>query len=392
MSEFDKIVDRSNTNSIKWTVPKLLTNEDDVVPMWVADMDFEVAPTIQKALEKRMENHVYGYTEASDEMFNNVIRWYKERHNYEFTRDDLVLTTGVVPSISLAIRLFSNEDDMVIIPTPAYQPFVNKTKINNRVPLFTKMVYKEGRYCIDFDDLEQKMNDSVKIFILCNPQNPTGTVFTKSEIGQIAEFCQKHNLKIISDEIHADFIFNNACLTPIIDYNEYTKDNTISLISVGKTFNIAGIKISCSIIKNPILRAEFKRQVEICGIDDINLFAYVAFESAYLKETGAWFDRQLAYIDANREFAVKFIEENLPMVKSYKPDGTYFLWLDFRGCNIPCSKVHEVLLKEAKVMFNRGTFFGEDYEGFERCNLGCPKSQVEKALNQIKNIVDKYCK
>lgn len=387
---FDRIINRKETYATKWFTPCEQLQVSDAIPMWVADMDFEVCEEIQQALKKRLECPVFGYTLPQNDLKQLLSDWYKARYNYDFSADSVILTTGVMPSVSAAIRLFSNVNDKVVIPSPSYHPFDAKTLANNRVPLFTKMKFNKNRYVIDFDALEKEIDENCKIFILCNPHNPTGTLYTKEEIEEIAAFCEKHQLKIISDEIHADFVFKGQSINPIMFVNEYTKANTIATLSVSKTFNIAGIKISSVVIANEELRKAFEKEAMCVGITSINLFAFTAFEACY-RHGAAWLDQLLNYIDESRTYVEAFMKTELPQVISFKPESTYFFWLDFRNCNIPPEKLEQLLLHEAKVYVSSGESFGSEYYGFVRLNLGCPRSQIEEALKNIKNLVDKYC-
>lgn len=387
MSTFDTKICRKRTKSIKYEWAMKMAGED-VIPLWIADMDFAISPIIEEALKKRLDHPIFGYQQVEEDIFDNMIAWFKQRHHYYLKKEDLILTVGVLPSLSLAIRMLSEKGDKVIIPTPAYQPFITKTTINERIPLTTAMKLVNHRYTIDFDDLEKQMDETVKLFILCNPHNPSGTLYTKEELQEIVDFCKKHQLYIISDEIHCDFIGKDQQFYPIMDIDEYSRSHTIALTSVGKTFNLAGIKIATVIIKDPKLHEAYAKAVKQIGLDEINIFAYEAYKAAYSFENSQWFDQELAYIQANKAFVKEYIKEHMPKVYVNDSQSTYLLWLNFNPLKI--DDIHSILLKEAKVMFVRGNFFGEEYDGYERINLASPRECLQEAMHRISKVLKKY--
>ena len=269
MYNFDNSYDRNPTFATKSYVPHVLFNHPDCSTLWVADMDFEVCKEVVDALKKRVNHPIFGYTEKTVELKDAVINWYKRRHGIHYNHDDIVFNTGVVHGYSAAIRIMSDIGDEVIVPVPAYGPFVRKVIANKRKLITTPLKSYHDDYWIDFEDLEKKITNKTKIFVLCNPHNPTGRVYTKEELLEISNFCEKHNLKIISDEIHCDILFNQP-FTTVLDVSEYARNNTISLCSIGKTFNLAGLKMACAIIKNDKLRKEFQEESECVGNTSIN--------------------------------------------------------------------------------------------------------------------------
>ena len=382
---FDQVTDRSHTDATKWFVVQETLDIPDVTPLWIADMDFAVSDPIQAALKKRMECPAYGYTERGPIYAQVMADWFNRRYQYGADPEMMMMSTGVMYSVSAAIRLFSQEGDKILIPTPAYEPFVDKTLSNRRVPTLCPMHEEDGYYTLDFEDMEKKIDEQTKIFILCNPQNPTGRVYTKRELEQIAAFCEKHQLKIIADEIHADFIFDGQ-FTPIININDYTRQNTIACVSCTKSFNLAGLKISGVIIKNPELFKAFKAEAVNVGIASINIFALEAMKAAY-QYSEDWMDQLLEYIKANQDYADDFFRTRLPMIKTRKPEGTYFFWLDMRNCGIAWDKLNQTCIEEGHVYLSEGKFFGEDYLGFERLNLASPRAQLQTGLEKLEKMV-----
>ena len=387
---FDKKVCRESTHCTKWHVLHNDLDNKHAIPMWIADMDFPIANSIQKALTDRMKCPIYGYTVENINCKINLQSWNKKRYNYEFNTDDVTLISGVLPGLSAAIRIFSNENDKVMILLPSYQPFVKKTLANNREPIFSDMKIVDGTYLIDFDDLENKVSAQCKIFILCNPHNPTGRAFTIEELTQLALFCEKHQLKIISDEIHSDFIMDNNNYNNFININEYTKNNTISLVSTSKSFNLAGLKIAAAIIKNKQIQSKFIDESDKVGSTNVNLFAQCAFESAYGDEDSEdWFNQLLSYVNENQNYCYEFIKTNLPNITHHKAEATYLLWLDFEKYSDKFVDLQEFILNEANVYVTPGISFGDQYKNFIRLNLGCPKTTVIEVLNNIKDALDK---
>lgn len=384
---FDELVNRENTNCVKWNVIGKKFG-DEKAPVWVADMDFPCPENVVKALNERTEHPIFGYTIDPETTQEHITSWFARRYNYVVPVEACVLTTGVLQSLSAALRLFAKAGDEVLIPAPTYKPFRSKTELNDMVPVFTPMVWRNDRYELDFEDMEAKITDKTKVFILCNPQNPSGRMFDKQEIEQIAAFCEKHNLKIISDEIHIDFQFDGHKITPILNTNEYTKNNCISLVSIGKTFNMAGIKGSAAFVLNEEMRKAFVHEAEKSGISDLNMFAMTALNECFTEESEEWLDQVLAYISENRNYVEKFLQENLPECVTYKPEGTYFYWLDLRNCGVDKNLVHEKL-QEAGAYCNPGNFFGEDYVGFERMNLACPRVYLEYAMKHLMEVFKK---
>ena len=384
---FDQPIDRGNTNAMKWDAyGKKIDN--DILVMWVADMDLTCPQNVVEKLQERAAHPIYGYTKEPKETIDNIVSWFDRRHNYHLENDWVVLTVGVLQSLRCAMRIFTKEGDEVILPAPTYKPFVGITESHKRVPLYTDLVWRNDRYEIDFDALEKKVTDKTKAFILCNPQNPTGRLFDENEIKAIAEFCEKHNLKIISDEIHIDFEFDGHHVTPILNCNEYTRNNTISLVSIGKSFNMAGIKGSATFIANEELRKQFNEEAELAGVTGLNIFAQTAICECFSERTDEWMDQVLEYISGNRDYVENYLKEHLPNFVAYKPEGTYFYWVDMRNNGkVPPEKVNDYL-NEHGIYVNAGTFFGPQFEGYSRFNLATTRANVEACMKRLSEIFE----
>ena len=384
---FDEIVDRTVTNDMKWTRMEEIA-KGEIIPMWVADMDLAVATPIIESVSKRIQTPVFGYSDLFMSDKQLVADFFNRRHNYGVSAEEVSFSTGVVFSISVILQAFSKENDKVMIMLPSYGPFMAMTKRNNRIPVYTHLKIKDGQYEIDFDEMEEVV-DGAKILILCNPHNPTGKVFSKEELVKISEFAKRHNMIIISDEIHCDFDFEKGFI-PMCNVDEYATNNTIALTSLTKTFNLAGIKLSFVFTKNKELKEIVDRMLEINGLSEINTFAIEILRSVY-RTCDDWLDQVLEYIKGNIKYVMKRLE-TIPEIKCIEPKSTYLLWLDMSDTNIQPEILHETMLNEAKIYFTKGGSFGEMYNNHEKMNVACPRSQVVETMDRIENIVKKYRK
>ncbi|MFI3284175.1 MAG: MalY/PatB family protein, partial [Erysipelotrichaceae bacterium] len=375
----------------KWELMKPLTEDQDVYPMWVADMELPVCDEVIEAISKRLKCPIFGYTMPKQSLYDSICEWHNRRYDYGMDESDICFSTSVLSTLSLMLRMFTEKGDKVIVPTPHYYQFCKKIKMAEREVLAVPLKCKAHRYVFDFEELEKVVDDQTKLLILCNPHNPSGTIYTKEELEEVSDFCQKHKLMIFSDEIHMDVVFHQQKIIPFMTISDYAKNHTISAISISKTFNLAGMKISCAIIKNPSIREAFKVQASSHGMASINLLAYEAMEASY-RHGDAWLEEALNYIEHNRQYAVSFIEKDIPSLKTHLSDATYFLWVDFRESGLPTHQLKEILLKEAKVLISDGSEFHKEYIGFVRFNLSCPKQAVVDVFNRIKVVVDQYQK
>ena len=387
--DFDKIIDRKNTYAIKWD--KHLLEEffgtSDVLPLWVADMDFQCPQPLIEAMKKKAAEGIYGYSwHKTPEYFNAVTGWMKRRHNWEVDKEWIVYSPGIVPAINVIIRTFSNPGDKIIVQSPVYYPFFSTIENNGRLIQNNQLLYENKKYTFDFDDFEEKAKDSLtKIFILCNPHNPVGRVWTLEELKKLGEICLENDVLVIADEIHHDLILPGYEHTIFTKIREEFNDITIVCTAPSKTFNVAGLQTSNIIIPNKKLREEFTHGISgrnSLGIP--NAFGISALISAY-NEGEEWLIQVMDYIEENFKFLNNYLKENLPDVYMVKPEGTYLAWLDFTKLGLSDEERRKFFLHKAKVALDSGTMFKAGGEGFERVNVACPRSILEECMNRIKN-------
>ena len=382
--DFDKIIDRKNTCAIKYDLAEKRNKPKDAISLWVADMDFPTAPCIQEALAKRAEHGIFGYSRPDSRYFTALKEWLRIRHNYAVENEWIVNTPGVVFAITTAIKAFTHEGDSVLIQKPVYYPFFNIIQQLGRKVVNSPLVLKNGRYEMDFLDFEKKIiEEQVKLFILCSPHNPGGRVWTKDELFALSEICIKHNVLVVSDEIHSDIIFGNHQHIVWGSLSEEAAQNSIICTAPSKTFNLAGLQFSNIIIKNNRIRKSFLAEYERTGYDEPGIMGIVAATAAY-SEGADWFDAAKAYIWDNILFAEKFIHEHCPRIKVIKPEGTYLLWLDFTDfTELDDSEISSRILTHAKVWLDAGGMFGEEGEKYQRINCATPRPVLKEALQRI---------
>ncbi|MBY8986255.1 MAG: pyridoxal phosphate-dependent aminotransferase [Candidatus Lokiarchaeota archaeon] len=385
--DFDQVIDRTNSNSAKWDKQVLEKGfgDPDLLPLWVADMDFKAPQPIIDKLVQTAEYGIFGYSILPPSFFESVLSWFKRRYGWDIDKKWLSQTPGVIPALDVAVNAFCNAGDKVIVQNPIYYPFYPVIENNGCRILLNPLKFSNNTYTMDFEDLEKKVKDPrAKMIILCNPHNPIGRVWTKKELKQLGEICIKNEIVIVSDEIHCDLIFPGYKHTNIATINEEFAQNSITCTSVSKTFNLAGLKISNIVIPNPKLRQTFKNTQANLGVGGPNLFAVAAMETAYKHEfCENWLDALLQYLKGNLEFLKAFVKEKLPQIKVIEPEGTYLIWLDFRELGLKPKELEKFMRGKAKVALDEGYIFGQGGEGFERINIACPKSILEEALNRI---------
>jgi len=380
--DFDEIVDRRNTESAKWKAIKKLYGRDDIIPMWVADMDFKSPPEVIEVLKKRAEHGIFGYPMLDDDYFDPFINWIETKHGCKIKKEWIVTTDGVVDALKIAILAYSKPGDYVVIQTPVYYPFYNIIQSNGRVILRNPLKFENKSYRMDFDDLEKKFSlKRTKLFILCNPHNPVGRVWKREELEKLVQLCIKYNVILLSDEIHSDLVFSPNKHIPIFSISEDIKNTSLTFYAPSKTFNLAGLKASFVVIPNERLRTEYKNVIESLASESLNIFGMVAAKVAY-EQGKNWLDDLLNYLRGNIDYVYDFFNKKLPNVKLQKPEGTYLMWLDFRAYGDE-QKVKEILVNNAKVGLEEGSIFGEEGNGFFRMNIGCPISILQKACNGI---------
>ena len=383
---FDEVVNRNNTDSRKWGTLEEIYGTTDILPMWVADMDFKSADEIIEALKKRAEHGVFGYTWEQDSFYDSIIKWVKRRHNWNIKKEWILFTPGVVMGLNLGVRELVKEGEKVLIQSPVYPPFYRVIENNNRIVNLNPLKDTGEKFVMDYEDLEQKIDKDTKLMMICNPHNPVGRVWTREELIRLGDICIKNEIVIISDEIHSDFILKGHTHVPLASISKELEERTITLMAPSKTFNIAGLATSVAIIPNEELRHAYEKAIEVMEIGNTTIFGNVGFEAAY-NHGEEWLDELLIYIEDNIDYAMEYINRNIPEIKVYRPDGTYLLWLNFRGLNKSPEEINEALIKIGKVGLNEGSPYGKEGEGFFRLNIGCARSILEEGLRRIEKAV-----
>ncbi|MFR3499906.1 MAG: MalY/PatB family protein [Paraclostridium bifermentans] len=381
---FNEGVNRLGTNAVKYDKYKenFNTNEDDIIPMWIADMDFKTCDEITKALQNKLSTGNLGYDTVNG-YYESVVKWIRNRHNVDINVEDVVYTPGVVTAINFLLKILIKENDKVLVQSPVYHSFFRVLNENKCDVVQSELFIKDNRYEIDFDEFENKISTGVKVLILCNPHNPIGRVWTKEELERIVEICESYKVFIISDEIHSDLVFKGYKHTSLTTVAPYYKDNIVTLTAPSKTFNLAGLYISNAIITDEELRSRYKELFSATP----NVLGAEALIAAYNKgET--WLEELLEYIESNYNYVLKFINENVPKIKVIKQEGTFLTWLDCRELGLSDEELERFFLEKAKLALSTGTAFGKGGSGFMRMNIGCPISTVKEALERLKNAVD----
>lgn len=384
--DFDEIVNRRGTNSVKWDEAK----EEGVIPMWVADMDFKAAPCILDALKKRVEHGVFGYTIVPDSYYESIISWFERRHQWHIERDWIIYTSGVVPAISAIIKALTEPGDKVLVQTPVYNCFFSSIRNNGCTTAENALVRKGNSYEIDFDDFErQAADEKTKVFLLCNPHNPAGRVWTPEELSRMNDICLRHSVKVIADEIHCELVMPGHVFTPFAAVSKACQDNCITTNSPTKSFNIAGLQIANIITSNAEDRQKIDRAININEVCDVNPFGVIALQAAY-NEGEDWIDQLNAYLWENYQALKTFFKDNLPQLKVIDLEGTYLVWVNVRATGMTGNELTEKLLKEGKVFVNRGTMYGKTTGAdYIRINIAMPRSLMLEGLKRMKDVIDK---
>ena len=383
MYDFDRLLNRRGSHSVKWDEPE----QEGVIPMWVADMDFMAAPAIQEALRKRVEHGVFGYTLVPDVYYDAIVNWFGRYHHWTIDRQDIIYTTGVVPAISCAIQALTMGGENVLIQTPVYNCFFSSIR-NSGSNIVENPLKRQGdTYVIDFDDFERKCADEkTTAFLLCNPHNPAGRVWTKEELTRMNDICMRHHVRVIADEIHCELVMPGYTFTPFASISEACRDNSVTLNSPSKSFNIAGLQIANIICHDPAMRRRINRQVNINEVCDVNPFGVEALMAAY-NDSRDWLVALNDYLWENYQTLCRFCEEQLPQWKVLKLEGTYLPWVDITATGMTSDALADLLLSEAKVMVNSGTMYGaQTGEGYIRLNIACPRARMLEGLERIKKV------
>ena len=376
--DFDTVINRRRTDSVKWNVGK---NE---LPMWVADMDFRLAPEIEKAIKKRMDHGVFGYSVIPDEWYEAYMKWWKSRHDFKMKKEGLVFCTGVVPAISSIVRKLTTPNENVVIQTPVYNVFFNSVLNNGSRVLESPLIYKNGRYSMDFDDLEKKLSDpQTTLMILCNPQNPAGKIWDRKTLEKVGNIAKKHGVTVVSDEIHCDITEPGKNYVPFASVSEVCREISVSCIAPTKAFNMAGMKSAAVYAENPILRHKVWRALNTDEIAEPNSFACIAAIAAF-SEGGEWLDALRSYISGNRKRVYEFVKNEIPEISVVKSDATYLLWLDISKTGMESTEVAAKIREKTGLFLTAGSIYGEAGRYFLRMNIACPKTLLEDGLNRLK--------
>lgn len=384
---FDEIVDRRNTDCLKYDFAVERGKPEDVLPLWVADMDFRTAPGIIERAVADASFGIYGYTDNKDDYFQAVAAWYENYFDWKVEKKWLVKTPGVVFAVGIAVQALTKEGDAVMIQQPVYYPFSEVIKDNDRVLVNNALVLRDGHYEIDFEDFEDKIiQNNVKLFVLCSPHNPVGRVWTADELHRMGEICLKHDVKVVSDEIHSDFVYEGRKHYVFSTVDPAFEDISIICTAPSKTFNLAGLQTSNIFIPNAQIRKAFKRKISAAGYGQPNMIGLHACQAAY--ETGReWLEELKVYLKGNLDYVRTYLEENLPQIKLIEPEGTYLIWLDCRALGLSEEKLEHLIVNEAKLWLDSGAIFGAVGEGFERINIACPRAVLKEAMERLHRAV-----
>lgn len=384
---FDEVIERKNTDSIKYDSAERLGLPEDVLPLWVADMDFKAPDCVINELVEKSRHGIFGYSESGADYFEALHSWFLTRHGWEVREPWLVKTPGVVNAIATAIRALTEKGDFVLIQQPVYHPFSECVLVNGRRLSISGLVYENGAYSIDFADFEDKIkSDKVKLFILCNPHNPVGRVWTRGELIKMGDICLRHGVIVISDEIHMDFVYpGNKHLVFSALKPEY-EAITLTCTAPSKTFNLAGLHISNIFIPNRAIWESFNDEIRRSGFSQLGIMGMTACRAAYAG--GAqWLDELMAYLGKNLEFLRSFLRDRLPEIRLVEPEGTYLVWLDFKSLGLDQERLDELMLQKARLWLNSGTIFGAGGESFQRMNIACTRKTLETALNRLEEAI-----
>lgn len=382
MYDFDKVINRRGTNSEKWDM-----KGDDILPMWVADMDFKAPEPVINAIIERARHGIFGYSFYPDSYYDSIIKWQAKRNHWKIKREWIMYSPGVVPAINILIKILTRPGDKVIIQPPVYHPFFKAVHNNDRKLLENPLKFENNRYTMDFEDLEEKAKDpKAKLLILCSPHNPVGRVWTREELTRLGKICIENNITVISDEIHSDIIYKGHKHIPFASISEEFAQNSIVCTAPSKTFNLAALKTSCIIICNEKHRKLYRNIMETIGLSEGNVFGAVALEAAYT-HGDKWLHQLIDYLEGNLRFLKNYISENIPEIEVVEPEGTYLVWLDCRKLGMDAKSLEDFMLTKAKLWLDEGYIFGKQGEGFERINIACPRVILKEGLCRLERAI-----
>lgn len=381
---FDEIVQRKGSDCIKYDALNMFFGADDILPVWVADMDFRTPDFIMEAIRQRLQHEVMGYSFRNEGFYRSIMDWTKIHHNWEIQKEWISFSPGVVAAITASVMAFTEPGDKIIVQTPVYFPFFESVRGLKRRLVENPLRLSDGRYYFDLDDLESKIDSKTKMILLCSPHNPGGMVWKRNELETLAEICNRHNLIMVSDEIHSDLLFEGHKHTPYASLSGLCAQNSITCMAPSKTFNIAGLSTSYVVIPDPARMKSYEKIVRTLHIHMGNIPGTVALEAAYTHGLG-WLKQMMSYVSGNLNFLENYLSVNLPKIKVMKPEATFLVWLDFTAYGMKDKQLNRYLVEKAKVGLNNGGRFGTGGDGFMRINIGCPKSVLAEALERICN-------
>ena len=383
--DFDEVVERCGTNCVKWDSLEQTYGEKGLLPFWVADMDFQVAKPIQEAIVERIQHPIYGYTQVAPSVYEAIIGWLAKRHGWHVQPEWIDFTTGVVNALNLLVTSYTNPGDKIVVQPPVYAPFFNSILNNGRQVVYNPLVRDDHGFTMDLEDLESKIDSRTKMLILCNPHNPIGRVWTKTELEKLAEVCLKHHILMVSDEIHSDFIYSGHKHVPLASLSPTVAQNTLTCMAPSKTFNLAGLSTSFVVISDEQLRNYFQNTKANTGVSNA-LLGVVALEAAY-RHGEEWLEELLIYLEGNRDFMQAFIAQRVPGIEMIRSQGTYLTWLDCGGLELEGLTPQDFFAHKAKIVVNDGQWFGPNGDGFVRFNIGCPRPLLKEGLVRMEMAV-----
>lgn len=379
---FDERINRRNTRSYKWDQMKKLFGSDELLPLWVADMDFASPPAVREAIIRRAEQGIYGYSFPAEGYVPAIIRWFSRRHGWQLESGWLSDSPGIVTSLSLAVELLSEPGSPVILQSPVYYPFYDVIRMNGRQVAASPLIKQDGRYVMDYDHLEKWMQNGARLMLLCNPHNPGGRVWSREELLQLAALCERYGVKVVSDEIHCDLLMPGSRHTPFASVSDAAADMSLTCLAATKTFNLPGLQTSFIATSNKQLKRDFDHRIKTLSLHMANFFAHEAVIAAY--EHGEdWLDALLAYLADNLSAALDVLHERLPEAEPMKPEATYLLWSDFSALGLDTAGMKQLMYEKAGVVFNEGSIYGKEGAGHLRINMGCPRSLLLEALDRF---------
>lgn len=387
--DFDTPVDRRGTDCLKYDFATEHRKPADVLPLWVADMDFPAPPAVNRALAKAVQDGIYGYSDTKQDYADAVLGWFSRRHGWQANADWIVKTPGVVFALAMAVRALSEPGDAVLLQPPVYYPFYSVIRSNRRRIAENPLRLRQGRYEMDFDDFENKIvSEKVKVFLLCSPHNPVGRVWTKEELRRIGEICERHGVYVVADEIHCDITLPGHAHTMFLAANPSLFPLTVLCTAPSKTFNLAGLQVSNCFIPDPAVRAKFRKEVNKTGYSQLNMMGLIACKAAY-REGDAWFSACLDYLKGNLDFIRSFVEQHIPRVRLIEPEGTYFAWLDFSALGLDDAQLDDLVTNRARLWLDAGYIFGREAgSGFQRIAYACQRQTLIKAMGALRDAIN----